>query len=510
MELDEFLKSFDKTKLTSNAEYKEIITELKEKKPIGETELPILKNFEFRDYQKEGIYWLNFLKKYNFGGILADEMGLGKTLQALSLLRMNIGENKTHIVLCPKSLILNWKAEAKKYYPELKVLVISQNSKKREEYIKQSHDYDIVITSYSMIQKDYKIYLDNEIKFEYMILDEAHYIKNIKTQSNKAVRIINSNRKVILTGTPLENNLTELYGTFEIIMPGFLGTPTEFRRDFISKIERNNRIALEILQARIRPLILRRTKKEVLKELPEKQEQIVYNEMTNKQSIVYKEILNRVKADVEETIEKEGERSGKSKIQILSALLRLRQICNHPQLVDPKLNEEDMSSKLNQFNELIDEIVEGGEKVLVFSQFTKMLDILQKSLEGKNIEFVRLDGSTKNRQEVVDNFNEDKKIKVFLISLKAGGVGLNLTSASSVFIYDPWWNPQAENQAIDRAHRIGQEKTVNVYKFITKNSIEEKILKLQERKGNLFDNIVTENTEFIKKLEWEDLLELFD
>ena len=507
LELDEFLKGFENVSVKSNDEYKNFIKEVDTKKPIEEISLPKLKDYEFRNYQKEGIFWLEFLKKYSFGGILADEMGLGKTLQTLALL--NINKEKTHIVLCPKSLLFNWENEIKKYFPNMTCLVIYQNSKKREELIKKANDYDIIITSYSILQKDYKVYFDNNIEFNYMILDEAHYIKNMKTRSNKAVKTIKSMRKVILTGTPLENRLEELYGLFEIIMPNYLGTYNEFRRDFSAKIERNDKVSLEILQSKIRPFILRRTKDEVLKELPKKQEQIVFNEMTNRQSIIYNEILNRVKQDTEKIIEDNG-RTGKAKIQILSALLRLRQVCNHPKLLDHKLEDEDMSAKVEQFEELLLETIESENKVLIFSQFTKMLDILENRLKENNILYERLDGTTKNRQEVVDNFNNDKKIKVFLISLKAGGVGLNLTSASNVFIYDPWWNPQVENQAIDRAHRIGQKKTVNVYKFITKNSIEEKILKLQERKANLFENIVKEDNDFIKNLEWDDLLELFD
>ncbi|NQZ84106.1 MAG: DEAD/DEAH box helicase family protein [Nanoarchaeales archaeon] len=508
LELDEFLKDMSNKNLTSNDEYRNIIQELKEKSPVEPIKLPKVKTVTLRDYQKEGVYWIHFLKKYGFGGILADEMGLGKTIQALTILEMEKG-NGVNIVICPKSLIYNWEAEIKKYYPNFKVLIVDKDSSKRRQLIESSKDYDIIITSYSLIQKDYIHYTDLDVKFNYMILDEAHYVKNMKTLSSKAVRVLNAKRKLLLTGTPLENNLDELYGTFELIMPGYLGSKLDFRRDFVSKIERNNTIALEILQAKIRPFILRRTKSEVLKELPDKQEQIVYNEMTNKQVTIYNEVLKRLKSDVNDLVDKQG--FNKSRIQILSALLKLRQICNHPSLADDSFKgKEDISGKHEQFQELLQEVVEGGEKVLVFSQFTKMLDIFEDDLKEKGITFVRLDGSTKNRQDVVNSFNEDDNIKVFLISLKAGGVGLNLTAASSVFLYDPWWNPMAERQAVDRAHRMGQTKKVNIYKFITKNSIEEKILKLQERKGNLFENLVVENNAQIKRLEWEDLMELFE
>lgn len=509
LELDEFLKDFKDKNIKSNQEYKNLIQELKEKIPIEEISLPNNLQGTLRDYQKEGVYWMHFLRKYGFGGILADEMGLGKTVQTLATLALDL-EN-THIVVCPKTLIYNWESEVKKFFPNLSVLIVDGHADKRKDLIEtiKEKKYNIIITSYSMIQKDYAEYMDQKLEFGYKVLDEAHYVKNMKTLSAKAVRLLPAKNRILLTGTPLENNLEELYGTFDLIMPDYLGTKLDFRKDFISKIERNNMIALEILQAKIKPFILRRTKKEVLKELPEKQEQIVYNEMSNKQIGIYNEILQRVRAEALELIEKQG--FDKSRIQILSALLKLRQICNHPALIDKSFRgEQSISGKHEQFLELLEEVIEGGEKVLVFSQFTSMLDIFETDLKARGVKYERLDGSTKNRQEVVDSFNEKDEIKVFLISLKAGGVGLNLTSASSVFLYDPWWNPMAEKQAIDRAHRIGQTKKVNIYKFITKNSIEEKILKLQERKGSLFDNLISEDQSFFKKLEWEDLMELFD
>ena len=507
LELDEFLKDFKGKKIKSNDEYKNMITELKNKKPIVKIELPEHLKYILRDYQKEGVFWMHFLRKYGFGGILADEMGLGKTIQALTLLSMI--PDKTHIVICPKTLIYNWESEVKKYFPDLKVLIISGDIEKRKRLIKKCPEYNIVITSYSMLQKDYKDYVLNNIKFGYSILDEAHYVKNMKTLSAKAVRLINSENIILLTGTPLENNLDELYSTFDLIMPGYLGSKLEFNREFISKIERNNMIALEILQAKIKPFILRRVKKQVLKELPDKQEQVVFSEMTNKQVAIYSEVLERVKNDVNQLIEKQG--FNRSRIQVLSALLKLRQICNHPHLIDNSLSiDADLSGKYGQFLELLSEVIVSGKKVLVFSQFTSMLDIMEKDLRRLNINFFRLDGSTKNRQELVENFNSSDSVKVFLISLKAGGVGINLTSASVVFLYDPWWNPMVEKQAMDRVHRIGQTKKVNVYKFITKNSIEEKIMKLQERKGTLFENLITDNSGFMKRLEWEDLMELFD
>lgn len=508
LELDEFLRDFSDKHVTSNQEYKELIQEMKEKNPITPIEMPEEVSTILRDYQKEGIHWLSFLRKYNFGGILADEMGLGKTIQALTAIKSLEGP---HIVICPKTLMYNWEAEAKKFFQGLKVKVVDGSVEKRKEILKElsKNPVDLVITSYSMLQKDYSLYVENNLNFVYKILDEAHYVKNIKTLSAKAVRLVPSEYRLLLTGTPLENNLDELYGTFDLVMPEYLGNKMIFKKDFVSKIERNNMIALEILQAKIRPFILRRTKSEVLKELPAKQEQIVYNEMTNKQIGIYTEVLERLKADTLTLVKEQG--FDKSRMQVLSALLKLRQVCNHPQLLGKGFEQEEVSSgKYEQFRELLDEVVTGGEKVLVFSQFTSMMNIMEKDFKEKGIKYLRLDGSTQNRQQLVDQFNSDETVKVFLISLKAGGVGLNLTAASSVFIYDPWWNPMAEKQAIDRAHRIGQERSVNVYKFITRNSIEEKILSLQETKGNLFDNLITEDNGFIKRLDWEDLMELFD
>jgi SNF2 family DNA or RNA helicase len=507
LELDRFMESFSQKEINSNEEYKNFIEELRGQKPLQEINLPVHIEKILRPYQKEGVYWMQFLKKYGFGGILADEMGLGKTLQALTILAMQT--KGPSIVICPKTLVYNWESESQKFFPKKRVLVIDGDNERRKRLIQEANYYDILITSYSMLQKDYSNYLEYGIKFNYSILDEAHYVKNIKTLSAKAVRLIDAQNTLLLTGTPLENNLDELYSAFDLIMPGFLGTKTDFSKEFISKIERNNMIALEILQAKIKPFILRRTKNEVLKELPQKQERTVLSEMTNKQIALYNEVLQRVKDEVDKLVKNQG--FERSRIQILSALLKLRQICNHPALVDKSfINEKDISGKFDQFMELLMEVVDNDEKVLVFSQFTSMLDIFEKELKKQGISYLRLDGSSKDRQGIVNKFNNTKSIKVFLISLKAGGHGINLTSASSVFLYDPWWNPMVEQQAKDRAHRIGQTKNVNVYKFITKNSIEEKILKLQERKGNLFDNLVKEDNGFIKRLEWEDLMELFD
>jgi SNF2 family DNA or RNA helicase len=508
LELDEFLSGTDKKTVKGNQEFLDAIQELREKKPIEEITLPKEVDSKLRDYQKEGVYWLHFLCKYGFGGILADEMGLGKTIQALTLLSLHKDEG-VHLILCPKSLIYTWEAEVKKFLPDLKILIIDGESSHRKELLKEASKYNLLISSYSLLQKDYQHYLDEDIRPYITILDEAHYLKNMHTQSSKAVRLLPAKHRFLLTGTPLENNLDELYSAFELIMPGYLGERNEFRREFMLRIEQNSQNALKELQAKIRPFILRRSKSQVLKELPAKQEQRIICEMNNKQTALYKELISRLRGEVRDLVERQG--FEQSRIQVLSAILKLRQICNHAGLLDKSfLEEPEISGKYELFLELLNESVESGSKCLVFSQFTSMLDIMENDLKKDGINYLRLDGSTKNRQELVDQFNADESVKVFLISLKAGGVGLNLTAASRVFLYDPWWNPMAEQQAVDRAHRIGQEKRVHIYKLITKNSIEEKILKLQERKGRLFDNLVKEEEGVFKRLEWDDLLGLFD
>jgi len=465
---------------------------LLEEVPIENELLMIL-----RDYQVKGVNWIAFLREYGLGGILADDMGLGKTLQVLTALIMCKGKGAS-IVICPKTLVYNWYEEIKKFTPGLKVLIPEGNARQRKLQIETAGDYDVLITSYSLIRNDLENYLDSP--FKYCILDEAQHIKNPDAGSTKSVKKLKAGTRLALTGTPVENSLLELWSIFDFLMPGFLGSRREFNEEFGE--------SPGLLRERVKPFILRRTKKEALSELPPKIEQIQYAAMEHEQLAMYLSILDSAKENVFETVEKDG--FEKSRIQILAALTRLRQICNHPGLVNEKfLKHKNVSAKLELFEELVNDCIESGHKILVFSQFTKMLAILADKLNENNIRFSYLDGSSENRGSIIKEFSKDENIKVFLISLKAGGYGLNLTSADTVILFDPWWNPMVENQAIDRVYRLGQEKPVNVYRLITRGTIEEKIQALKQRKQALFDAVINETGEFIEKLAWEDIKQLF-
>jgi len=489
--------------------FEKFIKEMKSGKPIKKIKLPERFGKILRDYQKDGVDWFYFLRKYRFAGILADDMGLGKTLQALVLIEKEKVKNKPSIVICPKTLLYNWQSEAEKFTPKLKAIVIDGFPDERKELIKKAKNYDLIITGYATMQKDCEVYDKQKIKFNYCILDEAQFIKNHATKNAQIVKKINADYRLALTGTPLENSVSEIWSIFDFLMPGFLGSYNSFARKFQNPIMKySDAPALKNLREKTECFMLRRAKSEVLKELPPKVEQFSHCHLEKAQNILYQEILANVKSEIFETVKNKG--FNKSRIHILAGLMKLRQVCNHPVLL---LKDEDHtkyeSAKLNMFLELIDEIVGGKNKVLVFSQFTKMLDILAKELDKNNISYSYLSGKTKKRQELVDDFNKNEDKQVFLISLKAGGTGLNLTSANNVIIFDPWWNPSVENQAIDRTHRIGQKKSVNVYRLITKGTIEERIVKLQDKKKFLFDNLVGESKDLFTKLTWDDIKELF-
>lgn len=487
--------------------FKSFMNEAQAGKPVEKINIPAKIRKPLRDYQKEGLDWFYFLRKYRFGGILADDMGLGKTLQALSLIEMNKVKNKPSIVICPKTLLFNWEEEALKFFPAMKALVISGNPTERQGQLKTVKKFDLVIASYPSVKKDQLEY--DKLKFNYCFLDEAQYIKNHKTQNAKAVRKINADYRLALTGTPLENSVSEIWSLFEYLMPGFLGTQHAFAEKFERPIMKEaDSAALEALRKKTACFILRRTKEKVLKELPAKVQQVSHCQLGSEQNILYQEILKNVKNNLAEVVAEKG--FAKSQIHILAGLTKLRQVCNHPVLLlKDKNHEKYASAKLELFLELVEEIVSAGKKVLVFSQFTQMLDILAKELETQAIKYHYLSGKTNNRKELVNDFNSNEKIPVFLISLKAGGTGLNLTSADNVIIFDPWWNPSVENQAIDRAHRIGQKNSVNVYRLIVKGTIEEKIVALQNKKKSLFDNMIGESNDLFKKLTWSDVKELF-
>jgi SNF2 family DNA or RNA helicase len=519
---------------------------------LDRVDIPAGLNATLRDYQHKGLNWLGFLDSFSFGGILADDMGLGKTIQTLAhLLKHKESGPATSLIVAPTSVAYNWKDEADRFAPGINVLVLTgpDRSAKFDDISKA----DIVITTYALLRRDFEIL--SKHNYSYIVLDEAQYIKNPTAQTSKLCKALKAKHRLALTGTPIENSLTELWSIFDFLMPGFLGSHKSFRdryekpiakaareSDAVSNInafehniesidvgnktdtgtaETDNGInsgihvetnaaitdgdeALERLRKRIKPFILRRLKQEVATELPPKTEVVSFCEMTSSQQNLYRQVLNTYRAKVLESIENKG--IERSHITILDALLKLRQVCNHPQLLKVAANNIHTSGKMDALKEMIEQLTSEGHKALVFSQFTQMLGIIRDWLNQANISYCYLDGRTRNRRQAIDNFN-NSEIPLFLISLKAGGTGLNLTAADYVIHIDPWWNPAVESQATDRAYRIGQDKHVFVYKLITKNSIEEKILKLQERKKELVDGLLAEGS-IGRSLTREDIDEL--
>ncbi|MBQ5870283.1 MAG: DEAD/DEAH box helicase [Lachnospiraceae bacterium] len=463
-----------------------------------------------RSYQKVGYRWLKSLDAYGFGGILADEMGLGKTIQIIALL---LDEKKrsggVSLIVCPASLVYNWENEIHTFAPELTVQTMAGNQAEREEMLKrlQNENFagvDVIITSYDLLKRDLGYYLEHPFRFQ--IIDEAQYIKNAVTQAAKAVKAIQAKTKFALTGTPIENHLGELWSIFDYLMPGFLFTSQKFKKMFETPIVRDgDQYALSMLRKMTGPFLMRRLKKDVLKELPEKLETVLYSGMEGEQKTLYQANA----ALLREQILSGGGDFGKDRMQILAELMKLRQICCDPSLCFAKYKGG--SAKLETCMELLENGTEAGHKILLFSQFTSMLDIIAKRLDKEKIPYYMLTGSTskKERMQMVTSFQKDD-VKVFLISLKAGGTGLNLTAADIVIHYDPWWNVAAQNQATDRAHRIGQENQVTVFKLITKHTVEENILKLQEMKKDLADTVVTEGTGAFSGISKEDLLAMLE
>lgn len=493
--------------IKTSKEFNKILSKIEEFK-VNEYDLPEGLNAKLRNYQVSGYNWMMSLKENNFNGILADDMGLGKTLQVIAVLQnAKNNKEKTSIVVCPSSLYLNWQKEIEKFSSNLTSLTIYGNARKRNELIKQISNYDVIITSYDILKRDIEKYLKYE--FNYIVADEAQYIKNNNTQNAKAIKLLKSKNKLALTGTPMENSLSELWSIFDFIMPGYLFSYTKFKEKFEKPImlDGNNHKS-EILNNMISPFLLRRIKSEVLKDLPIKNETIIYNVMNNEQQKVYDSYLLEAKKEIREELANLG--VAKSQIKILSIITRLRQICCHPKLFIN--NYDGKSAKLEQCIELIKDMIESNHKILLFSGFTSMFEIIEKELNNNSIKFFKLDGKTKTdvRMELVDKFNSDTDTKVFLVSLKAGGVGLNLIGADVVMHFDPWWNLSLENQATDRTYRIGQKKNVQVFKYITENSIEEKIQKMQINKKNIVDLIIKDGENFINKLNMDEVLKLFE
>lgn len=511
--LEQLLKNFKGQQIIKNSEYKNIINELDKNNTENETKVPEILETTLRYYQKIGFQWLKALDKYNFGGILADDMGLGKTVQILSVVLdyiSSIKENKkASLVISPSSLTLNWQNEANRFAKDLKVLVINGSLQERKAKLSKIQNYDLIITSYDLLKRDIELYKEINYNFRYIIADEAQYLKNSNTQSAKAIKKINADTRYALTGTPIENSLAELWSIFDYIMPGYLFSYKKFKTLYeIPIVKDNDERAMNKLKMLIEPFVLRRTKTEVLTELPEKTVTVLNNEMEEEQRNIYLSYLAQAKQEVAEELKING--LEKSHIKILSLLTRLRQICCHPSLFVKDYTAG--SSKLNQCIEIVEEAVNGNHKILLFSGYTSMFEIIEQELKKRDIEYFKLTGATKveERIEMVEEFNRNNNIKVFLISLKAGGTGLNLTGADMVIHYDPWWNISTENQATDRAYRIGQKNNVQVYKLITKNSIEEKIYELQKKKEQLVDNMLSTKTSFINKLSKEDIMKLFE
>ncbi len=505
--LDNLVKTDNNIIIKKDDNFKQIIRDINNVVDMS-FEVPKLIEPILRPYQITGFNWLKTLEKYGFGGILADDMGLGKTIQIISLLidAKNDSSN-TSIVVCPSSLYINWQKEINKFAPNIKVLVISGNMEDREKLIGKINDYDVIITSYDLLKRDIKKYED--IVFKYVIADEAQYIKNNNTKNAIALKELKSKVRFALTGTPMENSLSELWSIFDFVMPGYLFSYKKFKAEFESSIVKDDdKDAMKKLQRIVQPFILRRIKKDVLKELPDKTETLMYSNMTEEQEKIYLSYLEKARLEVNNEIKNNGFEN--SQIKILSLITRLRQLCCHPSLFIENYVGE--SAKLDQCIELIESATGSGHKILLFSQFTSMLDIIRENLDRLKLKYFVLTGQTKAelRVEMVEEFNKSSDVKIFLISLKAGGTGLNLTGADMVIHYDPWWNLSVQNQATDRAHRIGQKNNVQVFKLITQNSIEEKIQKLQDKKMNLTNSVIKVGETFINKMSKEDILDLFE
>ncbi len=469
--------------------------------------LPKGVNAELREYQYKGFSWLWFLYKYGLNGILADDMGLGKTLQALTLLQKTKEKDKKapNLVVCPTSVVFNWETEVQKFIPSLKCLKLS--GIERKEHFKDIPKNDIVITSYALIRRD--IDKLKKYDFRYIILDESQNIKNPESITAKCIKTLQSKHKLALSGTPIENKLQELWSVFDFLMPGFLLNQSEFNYRYVTPIvDRGEKIVEKRLKSQIYPFILRRMKRDVAKDLPDKVENVSYCELTPEQKDFYLEVLDSTKEELFKSIAQNG--LEKSRMSIFSALLRLRQICCHPMLYD-KENKKGIqtSGKFEQLKSMLEEIISENHRILLFSQFVNMLEIIKEWLDKEGIKYEYLTGGTKNRQEVVERFNSDSSIPIFLVSLKAGGTGLNLTGADYVIHYDPWWNPAVEDQATDRAYRIGQTKKVFVYRLITKNTVEEKIQKLKQDKRSLVDSVISVDRNISKTLTYADLQDIF-
>ena len=504
--------NFFNEKLYPNIKDKKLIEEIKYKKRelakfnrIEDTEVPEHLKDILRNYQYTGVSWLHFLDKFNWGGCLADDMGLGKTLQILTFLK-NLKQDhpeqaSVNLIAMPKTLIFNWIEEIRKFIPDLTYMIYGYHDRQRS--IENFKKFDIVFISYGILVKD--VVSLQEVEFNYIILDESQAVKNINSQRYKAVCSLKSRNKIVLSGTPVENHLLELYAQMNFINPGIFKSAAFFKKQYIVPINRGEDAKISELQRIIYPFICRRTKHQVAKDLPKKTETIIYCEMEKDQLAVYNKLKTHYHEYITNSIETRGvERSG---MHIIEGLLKLRQVCDSPALISGE-HYKNTSVKLDKLIDHVQQVPE-GHKVLIFSQFLGMLELIREKFEEIGINYLYLDGKVKNRKVIIDAFHNDKAVRAFLISLKVGGVGLNLTVADYVYLVDPWWNPAVEQQAIDRIYRIGQTKNVFAYKLICKNSVEEKILKMQSKKSFIASNIIGSEEGFIKNLTKEDIEDLF-
>ena len=482
--------------------FKKLIREIKNP-GVSEYEVPECVQAKMREYQVVGYRWLKNLARYSMGGILADDMGLGKTLQTIVYICSEPGSKS--LIVCPTSLSYNWQEEFEKFAPHIRTRIISGDPEERKRLLCEDRDdYDVWITTYPLIRKDADFFKD--IRYDNMFIDEAQFIKNPASLGAKAVKSVVAEHRFALTGTPIENTLSELWSIFDFIMPGFLSRYSKFAEHYEKPIlKEKNESRMQELKRRIQPFILRRMKKDVLKDLPDKIETKRISEMTAKQKKIYISYLSRIQSEI---MDNSDIQSGKDRIQVLAALTRLRQICCHPGTFIE--NYHGGSGKLELLMEQLPDIIEGGHSVIIFSQFTSMLSIIADELRKSEIPYFYLVGATKpeERKKYVKEFNRGE-VKVFLISLNAGGTGLNLTGADTVIHFDPWWNPAVEEQATDRAYRIGQKRKVQVIKYVTKDSIEEKIYELQKRKKVLSDSVIEADELFVNNLTKDEILELF-
>lgn len=467
--------------------------------------IPKVIDAKLRNYQTEGIHWLEKLRKMHLNGILADDMGLGKTLQAIVAITQAKEESSSpSLVVCPTSLLYNWKEEFNKFNPKLQILLIDGIPSVRKKLLSKINQYDVIITSYTLLQKDIDSY--KKTTLTYMILDEAQHIKNRGTRNAKSVKMVEALHRLILTGTPIENSLEELWSLFDFLMPGLLSTFDRFVEKYIRPIGYNPTGQLEHLRKKVAPFILRRMKSEVLQDLPPVSEIVYYCHLSSLQKELYTSYAASAREELVKLVKKEG--FDRVQIHVLATLTRLKQICCHPAIFAKEKPEEADSAKYEMLIELLQALIDGRHKTVIFSQYTRMLGILRDDLTQRGIRFAYLDGSSKNRLNIVNQFNQDDSISVFLVSLKAGGAGLNIVGADTVIHYDMWWNPAVENQATDRVHRLGQQRSVSSYKLITLGTIEEKILNMQNRKRGLVKKVVSCDDEAMSRLTWEEVLEL--